>query len=247
MELYQLVNLVKMGFFDFWRKKDVQPTASVEEQVPATPAADVDASRKKAAKPTKKPASKKRESKPKADPGPDPLQLAVDKIATRPEGEYILYDQAANQFPRRILELGIDDGERIKTLLQFGVLVVDPSELLYVGLDWFEDRKPQQRPGLTYSQATKMLADLGVKSKLQPGDPLTSFLPIANSLTAKKVDWIMISSEIRPKVMRQLWSLFPRILKPETRFFLEKNGEYRLISPEEVERIARKAEILNRQ
>ena len=71
-------------------------------------------------------------------------------------------------------------------------------------------------------------------------------MPIANSLTAKKVDWVMISSEIRPKVMRQLWPLFPRILKPETRFFLEKNGEYKLIAPEEVERIARKAEALNR-
>ncbi|MBR6436119.1 MAG: hypothetical protein IKS45_06400, partial [Thermoguttaceae bacterium] len=114
------------------------------------------------------------------------------------------------------------------------------------GLDWFEDRKPQQRPGLTYAQATKLFVDLGVKAKLQPGDPVTSFLPIANSLTAKKVDWIMISSEIRPKVMRQLWPLFPRILKPETRFFIEKNGEYKLIAPEEVERIAKKAEALNR-
>ena len=228
-----------MGLFDFWRKKD-KPAATAEEQatsVSTTP------EKEKASKPAKKTASKKTK---KADPGPDPLQLAVDRIATRPQGEYVLYDQAANSFPHRILELGIDDGERISTLLQFGTLVVDPSELLYVGLDWFEDRTPQQRPGLTYAQATKLLAGLGVKAKLQPGDPLTSFLPIANSLTAKKVDWVMISSEIRPKVMRQLWSLFPRILKPETRFFLEKNGEYKLIAPEEVERIARKAEALNR-
>lgn len=232
-----------MGLFNFWRKKETQPTATAEDQqntVSAAPDKD------KASKPAKKTASKKRESKPKVVPGPDPLQLAVDKIATRPQGEFVLYDQAANLFPHRILELGIDDGERISTLLQFGTLVVDPAELLYVGLDWFEDRTPQQRPGLTYAQATKLLANLGVKAKLQPGDPLTSFLPIANSLTAKKVDWVMISSEIRPKVMRQLWPLFPRILKPETRFFLEKNGEYKLIAPEEVERIARKAEALNR-
>lgn len=232
-----------MGLFNFWRKKETQPTATAEDQqntVSAAPDKD------KASKPAKKTTSKKRESKPKVAPGPDPLQLAVDKIATRPQGEFVLYDQAANLFPHRILELGIDDGERISTLLQFGTLVVDPAELLYVGLDWFEDRTPQQRPGLTYAQATKLLANLGVKAKLQPGDPLTSFLPIANSLTAKKVDWVMISSEIRPKVMRQLWPLFPRILKPETRFFLEKNGEYKLIAPEEVERIARKAEALNR-
>jgi hypothetical protein len=232
-----------MGLFNFWRKKETQPTATAEDQQKTVSAAP---DKDKASKPAKKTASKKRESKPKAAPGPDPLQLAVDKIATRPQGEFVLYDQAANLFPHRILELGIDDGERISTLLQFGTLVVDPTELLYVGLDWFEDRTPQQRPGLTYAQATKLLADLGVKAKLQPGDPLTSFLPIANSLTAKKVDWVMISSEIRPKVMRQLWPLFPRILKPETRFFLEKNGEYKLIAPEEVERIARKAEALNR-
>ncbi|MBQ2619837.1 MAG: hypothetical protein IJF84_00695 [Thermoguttaceae bacterium] len=230
-----------MGLFNFWRKKDAQPTATTEEQSKSASAAS---DKGKASKPAKKSSSKKTK---KADPGPDPLQLAVDKIATRPQGEYILYDQAANLFPHRILELGIDDGERIATLLQFGTLVVDPAELLYVGLDWFEDRTPQQRPGLKFSQATKLLADLGVKAKLQPGDPLTSFLPIANSLTAKKVDWVMISSEIRPKVMRQLWPLFPRILKPDTRFFIEKNGEYKLIAPEEVERIARKAESLNRQ
>lgn len=236
-----------MGLFDFWRKKETQPTVTAEDQKTSVPATDSKSDKSKASKPAKKPASKKRESKPKAAPGPDPLQLAVDRIATRPQGEYILYDQAANLFPRRILELGIDDGERISTLLQFGTLVVPPSELLYVGLDWFEDRNPQQRPGLTYSKATKLLAKLGVKAKLQPGDPLTSFLPIANSLTAKKVDWVMISSEIRPKVMRQLWPMFPRILKPDTRFFLEKNGEYKLIAPEEVERIAQKAEALNRQ
>ena len=132
-----------MGLFNFWRKKDVQPTTAVEEQGSAVSASNEEPSKGKASKSAKKSASKKRESKSKADPGPDPLQLAVDKIATRPQGEFILYDQAANQFPHRILELGIDDGERIKTLLQFGVLVVDPAELLYIGLDWFEDRKPQ--------------------------------------------------------------------------------------------------------
>ena len=229
-----------MGLFDFWRKKDAPAATADGQSKSASSASD----KGKASKPAKKTASKKTK---KADPGPDPLQLAVDKIATRPQGEYVLYDQAANLFPHRILELGIDDGERISTLLQFGTLVVDPAELLYVGLDWFEDRTEQQRPGLTLSQAAKLFAKLGVKAKLQPGDPLTSFLPIANSLTAKKVDWVMISSEIRPKVMRQLWPLFPRILKPETRFFLEKNGEYKLIAPEEVERIAKKAEALNRQ
>lgn len=230
-----------MGLFDFWRKKDAQPAATADGQSKSASSAS---DKGNASKPAKKTASKKTK---KAEPGPDPLQLAVDKIATRPQGEYVLYDQAANLFPHRILELGIDDGERISTLLQFGTLVVDPAELLYVGLDWFEDRNPQQRPGLTLSQAAKLFAKLGVKAKLQPGDPLTSFLPIANSLTAKKVDWVMISSEIRPKVMRQLWPLFPRILKPETKFFLEKNGEYKLIAPEEVERIAKKAEALNRQ
>ena len=230
-----------MGLFNFWRKKDAQPAATAEEQSKSTSAAS---EKGKASKPVKKSASKKTK---KADPGPDPLQLAVDKIATRPQGEYVLYDQAANQFPHRILEIGIDDGERISTLLQFGTLIVDPAELLYVGLDWFEDRTPQQRPGLTLSQAAKLFAKLGVKAKLQPGDPAKSFLPIANSLTAKKVDWVMISGEISPKVMRQyLWELFPRILKPETKFFLEKNGEYKLIAPEEVERIAKKAEALNR-
>ena len=233
-----------MGLFNFWRKKEAQPSTTVEQPQQTDSETKAKSVKGKEPKSAKKTASKKTK---KADPGPDPLQLAVDRIATRPQGEYILYDQAANRFPLRILELGIDNGERISTLLQFGTLVVDPTELLYVGLDWFEDRTEQQRPGLTYAQATKMLADLGVKAKLQPGDPLTSFLPIANSLTAKKVDWVMISSEIRPKVMRQLWPLFPRILKPETRFFIEKNGEYKLIAPEEVERIAKKAEVLNRQ
>ncbi len=171
----------------------------------------------------------------------DPLQAAVDKISTRPAGEYILFENAAESFPQRILELGMDDCQRISCLLQFGVLVVPPAELFYIGLDWFEGRTETQRPGLPFTQAYKLFIDLGVKCKLQPGEPTVSFLPVANALTSKKIDWVMISGEISSKKMRTLWSLFPRILKPTTKFFLEKDGQYRLIPVSEVEKIARKA------
>lgn len=229
-----------MGLFDFWRKKESKPSGNVAaEETKHVPT--------ESAKSAKKTTSRKKESRPKPAPGPDPLQLAVEKIATRPPGEFILFDRAATSFPRRILELGMDDCQRIVTLLQFGVLIIPPTDLLYVGLDWFEDRSADQKPGLSYTKALQAISSLGVKTKLQPGDPAETFLPIANMLTSKKVDWVMISSEIKPKAMRGLWSLFPRILKPDTLFFLEKNGEYKLISPEEVERIAKKADALKRK
>ena len=66
-----------MGLFNFWRKNDAQP--AVEEQAKS---ASATSEKGKASKPAKKSASKKTK---KADPGPDPLQLAVDKIATRPQ------------------------------------------------------------------------------------------------------------------------------------------------------------------
>ncbi len=169
-------------------------------------------------------------------------QAVLDQIATRPEGEYILFEQAANALPRRILEIGMDDGQRAECLIRFASLVIPPSELFYFGLDWFEERTENQRPGLEYMQAFQQLRLLGVAARLQPGDPGSDFLGVANSLTAKKVDWIMISEEIPPKTMRKLWPLFPRIIDDNTRFFIEKGAHYRLVPPTEVNRIAQKAQ-----
>lgn len=169
-------------------------------------------------------------------------QAVLDQIALRPEGEYILFEQAANSLPRRILEIGIDDGQRAECLIRFASLVIPPSELFYFGLDWFEERTENQRPGLEYMQAFQQLRLLGVAARLQPGDPGSDFLSVANSLTAKKVDWVMISEEILPKTMRKLWPLFPRIIDDNTRFFIEKGAHYRLVPPAEVNRIAQKAQ-----
>ena len=172
----------------------------------------------------------------------DLQQAVLDRIALRPEGEFVLFEQAANYLPKRILEIGVDDGERASCLLNFCALVIPTNELFYFGMDWFEERTAEQRPGLEYMQAFQMFKNMGVATRLQPGDPGTGFLGVANSLTAKKVDWIMISEEIAPRTMRKLWPLFPRIIDDETRFFLEKGGRYRLVPPAEVNRIAQKAQ-----
>lgn len=216
------------GLSKLWSKSEKQESAVAVQEKP---------------KNVKKPSRAKKEEK--ALP-PDPLQIAVDKIATRPAGEYILYTQAAESFPERILEIGVDDCQRIATLLQFGVLVIPKDHMLYVGLDWFDSRTESQRPGISYNDAVNLLASFDVKIKLQPGDPSGTCLSIVNALSSRKIDWVMISEEISPKKMRALWPLFPRILKPETRFFLEKKGEYRLIPVGEVQKIALKAEEIAR-
>jgi len=134
------------------------------------------------------------------------LQL---RFLAKPKSNRQIYKLIATNRYRSILELGINDMERTRNLIQVAQRFGLGGEVKYTGVDLFEGR-PDGSAQLPLKHVHQQLKPLGVKLQLVPGDPVHALHRIANAHT--RTDLIIVSNDCDPASLEQAWFYVPRML-----------------------------------
>lgn len=111
---------------------------------------------------------------------------------SKPVSQRALFLHAIETPIASILEIGIGSGDRIRTLLSLCSPPEGVTQIRYAGVDPFESSKGPT-PHMNLKSAHRMLAELGVKAHLIPGEPVNSLSRVVH--TVMPSDLIIIDGE----------------------------------------------------
>lgn len=146
----------------------------------------------------------------------DRLHSLFLSYLSRPATDRPLYRAIAQYRVHRIIELGVGTGQRAVRMIQLAALFHPPASVEYVGLDLFESRSAGDGPGMSLKMAYCLLGQTGARIRLIPGDLRLGLSRTANALG--QFDLAVFSARQDP----QAWFYLPRLLKDQTRVFLEQ-------------------------
>lgn len=163
---------------------------------------------------------------------------------SNPASDRLVYRTILQKKSRRILELGITDGNRALRMIDAAARFTPRSDIQYIGMDSFEDRGETDGPGLSLITAHRVLTRSGAKIKLIPGDPLRSLARAANDLG--QVDLLIVSPQTETDRLGRIWYYVPRLLHAQSRIFVEQilpggKKAFQAVSPREIDQWAAKA------
>jgi hypothetical protein len=154
---------------------------------------------------------------------PSSLKLFYILHLSKPAANRLVYREIRRLQPRKILELGVGTAQRAELMIQLAGEFHAPAELLYTGVDPFEDRSEQDGPGISLREAHRLLKATGAKVQLVPGTPADGLSRVANMLG--KVDFILFSAPADAEQASRTWFYVPRLLHEQTQVFLETRGD----------------------
>jgi hypothetical protein len=111
---------------------------------------------------------------------------------SKPVSQRSLFLHAIETPVASILEIGIGSGERIQTLLSLCTPPEGVSQIRYAGVDPFESANASA-PHMNLKSAHRMLAELGVKAHLIPGEPANALQRVVH--TVMPSDLVIIDGE----------------------------------------------------
>lgn len=120
------------------------------------------------------------------------MQRLYWRYFSKPVGQRGLFLHAIETPIGSILEIGIGSGERIKQVLALCVPPEGVTQIRYAGVDLFESAKPGT-PHLNLKAAHRMLASIGVKAHLIPGEPVNALARVAHTVLPS--DLVIIDGE----------------------------------------------------
>lgn len=141
---------------------------------------------------------------------------------SKPTGDRLLFRTLERLRPRKILELGIDDGARAGRLISVSQRYAPGDELRYVAVDLFEARPATAPHRLSLKQAHSLLKATGARVQLVPGDPYSALSRIANSI--RENDLVLISANQDPAALEQAWFYLPRMLHERSVVLRQSGG-----------------------
>ena len=139
---------------------------------------------------------------------------------SKPSTDRLIYQTIYEENLRRILEIGIGEGERALRMIEVGEMRTPTDQIHYSGIDEFESRRSKDSHGLTLKAAHRALHSTGVRVRLLPGDPLAALSRAANGLG--KIDLIVVSAQVDQEAMANAWFFIPRLLCAESLVFIEE-------------------------
>jgi hypothetical protein len=160
---------------------------------------------------------------------PSRLKLFYFLHLSKPTTDRAVYRAIHCQQARKIVELGIGSGQRAKRMIEVASLAAPPREVLFTGMDLFEDRPAADSPGLSLRAAYQMLRSTGARVKLVPGDPLEGLMRTANDLG--QIDLLILSPGLDPQQLARAWFFVPRLLHERSQVWTEQflsDGQTRL-------------------
>ncbi len=139
------------------------------------------------------------------------LKHAYLVYLSQPATDRAIYRLIDKRPIRSILELGVGDGVRAERMI--AVASRQDAELLYTGIDLFEDR-PAGAPQIALKQAYQQLRQQHVKVRLVPGDPFDALARIANETSG--IDLVVVAGDQDPEAMARAWLFLPRMIHDDT-------------------------------
>ena len=113
----------------------------------------------------------------------------------KPIEERELFKQLISHPISSILEIGIQDGERMRRLAKLAQAAEGCEQIRYVGTDEFESAQDGQ-PHLTLKQAHRLAGQLGFKASLIPGDIDAAAPRVAHKLGSS--DLLIVDGGLNP-------------------------------------------------
>lgn len=141
-----------------------------------------------------------------------------------PLKDRVLYQAARKHRVRRVLEIGLEDGTRLKRMLSVLAGHAAPGDVVYSVIDLFESRPSTSQPAFSLKEIHQLLTAAGVRSRLVPGDPHAALARAANAIGP--VDLIVLSSQADSAAMASAWFYMPRLLHEGTLVFQEQGSGF---------------------
>lgn len=148
---------------------------------------------------------------------------------SKPKGDRAIYRHILRQKCRKILQIGIGDGQRALRMIRAAGRHHSRGAVQYAGIDLFESRSSvglwspevsQSVPtGLTLKQAYRLLKPSGARVRLIPGDVYEALKRSANALG--QIDLVVISADQHGECLERSWFYFPRMLHKQSCVLLE--------------------------
>jgi hypothetical protein len=142
---------------------------------------------------------------------------------SKPTRNRPIYQTICRRGVRKIVEIGIGNGQRAVKMIEVAKLASPGHCISYVGVDPFEARSKTDGPGLTLKEAHQLLQGEGGLIQLVPGNPSDAMPRIANSLG--KVDLLIVPGDFDSPTWARAWFFVPRILHERSVVFVEQPGE----------------------
>jgi hypothetical protein len=150
--------------------------------------------------------------------------------------------------PRRILEIGLGDGQRARRAITLAQRFQGRNEVHFTGIDLFEDRHGELAP-YPLKDAYRQLRATAARVRLIPGDAYGALVRAANSLS--QIDLVMISADVNKASLAAAWFYLPRTLAPGAVVLWADgsmpDGEYREVPRAEILAAARPARAMRRR
>ncbi len=169
------------------------------------------------------------------------------KWFSKPLSDRPLYKSVCQHRPRKLMLLGLGDGQRVIRLISLTQKFHLADQVEFVGIDRFDSR-PVDVPHFTLKQAHQLLRTTSARIKLIPGDPREALVRAANSLQG--IELVLISSDQDAESLSQAWFYLPRTLTTNALILREEitgaGPILKQIPRLELERLASRASICRR-
>jgi hypothetical protein len=144
---------------------------------------------------------------------------------SKPASERALFLHVLQNPIASILEIGVGSGERFRKVLPLCHKSEGVAQIRYAGVDPFESAATGV-PHLPLKQAHRMLAELGVKAHLIPGEAASAIARVANMVLPSDLVIIDGHWESNDPVGQAIQNWLPRLCHDQsTVFACSKRGE----------------------
>jgi hypothetical protein len=159
---------------------------------------------------------------------------------SKPASDRLVYREIRRLKARRIVELGLDTGQRAVQMIEVLKELHDVHGIHYTGVDLFESRTEADGPGISLREAHCLLKATGARVQLVPGTVGEAVRQIANGIS--QVDVLVLSRRIPPQHLSEAWFFLPRMIHAHTQVFQESvsaagGTTMRLLDPQEVQQM----------
>ncbi|MEX2140963.1 MAG: hypothetical protein WD894_16990 [Pirellulales bacterium] len=166
----------------------------------------------------------------------------------QPAVERSLEQAIKRQRPKRILEIGLGDGQRARRAISLAQRYHARHEIHFTGIDLFEDRHRDQPP-FPLKDAYRQLRSTAARIRLVPGDAYGALVRAANSLSG--VELVLISADVSKASLASAWFYLPRTLAKNAIVLWADgtlpDGEYRQVPRAELLAAARPVRMVRRR
>ena len=135
---------------------------------------------------------------------------------SQPTHHRALYRGVATDNVRRIVEIGVGNGERTSHLIASILRQHDASDVRYAGIDLFEAGGDASIP---LKEFHAKLKPFKINLRVVPGVAATALQRTANDL--RGTDWVIISGDQPTESIDAAWHFLPRMLHQKSKVWME--------------------------